>query len=111
VLLPDKADIYRLLPDPSRAGTEAVLRWRSSVGCLLEPISGHDQTVAYALESTHVVFLPVWIFGLRREDEIRIGGRITSAGTRERQRYIVKGIKRFQGLGLPHQAAYCELRY
>lgn len=108
--LPERADIYRLSPDVSKAGRTSVLPWRKRVACHVEPISAIDHTVQFALESTHVIYLPAWLRGLRREDELRIGGYIDSAGKRLQRRYIVKGIRRFPAFGLRHIAAYCQER-
>lgn len=84
--------------------------WRRGVACLLVPISQIDASVSYALESTHVVYLPRWFGGLRKEDEIRLSGRIDSSDARVPNRYIVKGVQRFPVFGLQHTAAYCQER-
>jgi hypothetical protein len=110
VLLSERADIYRVLEDKSHPGRKNEQAWRRNTPCHLEPISAIDHTVSFALESTHVIFLPGWFLGLRKEDVIRLGGRITSAGGRAPLRYIVKGVRRFPSFGLHHIAAYCEER-
>jgi hypothetical protein len=110
VLLNQRAEVWRNQPDRSVAGRSAVQAWRKGLACHLEPISAIDHTVSYALESTHVIYLPVWFVGLRKEDEIRISGRFTADGTRVPLRYIVKGIRRFPSFGERHVAAYCQER-
>lgn len=110
VLLETRAEIWRLLPDPAKAGRTLEQPWRKGLACHLEPISAIDHTVSFALESTHIIFLPVWFVGLRREDEIRLSGRTDNAGVRMPNRYIVKGIRRYPTFGLRHVAAYVQER-
>lgn len=110
MLLSERADIYRLLNNPSKPGQKLMKAWRKGVLCHLEPVSSIDHTVQFALESTHCVYLPLWLQGVRKEDEIRIGGRITPDNTRVPKRYIVKGVRRFPAFGLRHQMAYVEER-
>jgi hypothetical protein len=110
VLLTERADIWRLLPVPSKPGRSDMKVWRRNVLCHLEPISSVDLTVPFALQSTHVIYLPYWVTRLRHEDEIRLSGFVAADGTRVARRYVVKGIRRFGTFGLRHIAAYCEER-
>lgn len=114
MLLTQRADIYRMIPDadPTLAakGRKSIGPWRRGVACLLVPISSIDASVSFALESTHIVYLPIWFRGLRKEDEIRLSGRIDSSDARVPNRYVVKGIRRFPAFGLQHTAAYCQER-
>lgn len=110
MLFDQRADIWRELPDPANVSRTLRQAWRRGVMCHLEPISSIDHTVAYALESTHVLYLPVWFAGLRKEDEIRLSGRIDNLGARVPNRYIVAGIRRFVTFGDRHLAVYCKER-
>lgn len=110
MLLNERGDIYRMMAVVGKPGQKAVKAWRKGVACHLEPISAIDHTVQFALESTHCIYLPLWLTGLRREDEVRLGGRVTADGTRVPKRYIVKGVRRFPTFGLRHQMAYVEER-
>lgn len=110
MLLNERADIYRMMSVPGKAGQKATRAWRRGVACHLEPISAIDHTVQFALESTHCIYIPLWLTGIRKEDEIRLGGRFTADNTRVNKRYIVKGVRRFPTFGLRHQMAYVEER-
>ncbi len=110
MLLNQRADIWRLRPDTSKAGRTAYAPWRKGIACHLEPISAIDHTVPFALESTHIIYLPVWLVGLRKEDEIRLGGRVDTAGKRIPNRFVVAGIRRFPTFGERHVAAYAKER-
>lgn len=108
--LVERGDIYRNKADPNVAGrtTEAV--WRRNVPCLLEPISADASRIAFALESSHVVFVPAWLHGIRKEDEIRISGHINLDGDRLPNRYIVTGVRSFQRFGERHIECFSKLR-
>jgi len=100
-----------MVPDKAKAGRtleQAVLK---GVACHLEPISSIDHTVSYALESTHVVWIhPSLSASVRKEDEIRLGGRVTAGERRTSDRYVVKGIRRFPTFGLRSVACYVQER-
>lgn len=102
--------MWREQADPEKAGRTKISVWRKGVACHLEPISAIDHTVAFALESTHVFYLSPWFIGLRKLDEIRLGGRITADGTRQPTRYIVNGVQRRLTFGLQSILAFCSER-
>lgn len=78
--------------------------------CLLEPISAASLTVPFALESTHIIFVPIWLLGVRHEDEFRIGGHINLDGVRLPNRYIVTGVRAFRRFGERHYECFVKMR-
>jgi hypothetical protein len=108
--LAERADIFRNKPDPKVAGRTTEAIWRRNVPCLLEPISAGASAIPFALESSHVVFVPAWLHGIRKEDEIRIGGHINLDGVRLPNRYIVTGVRSFQRFGSRHFECFCKQR-
>lgn len=97
-------------PDPEKDGRTLEQPWVKGVRCLLVPISAIDHTVSFALESTHVVWVPLSLGNVRKEDEIRLGGRKTAGGKRTSDRYVVKGIRRFLTFGERSIACYVQER-
>ena len=108
--LSQRADIYRLQADLSVTGRKTERIWRKDIACHLEPISSQSSAVPFALESTHVILLPIWLWGVRLEDEFRISGHINLDGDRLPDRYICTGVRKYPTFGDRHTEVYVKMR-
>lgn len=78
------------------------------IHCEILPISSLDQVVAYARESSHVIWVSHWIF-LRKEDRIIYGRQLADPELDVLLPfiYVVNGIRTFEA-GIPQRAYYAR---
>ncbi len=100
-----RADIRRWLA--LGGGRKAIGVWRSQVPCLVSPISQFDQLPPYARESTVVIFIPRWLIGVRKDDQVWVGARADVDGNRVPVKYVVDGIRSYR-FGLRHVELFCK---
>jgi hypothetical protein len=107
----DTCSIHRMMQKAGAATGQKVIQARyAKAPCLIIPISQFQGAMPFALESTHVVFLPRWVTDLRPEDEVRRGRRVTKNNAAVPYVFVVNGIRRYENFGLRHVEAFCKER-
>lgn len=109
--LTERCDVWRMVGsyDQGRQMTAVLTR----VPCLRVPVSSFDKVAAALVarstgnsegfrpegrESTDVFLVAAWT-GVQAEDELRQGRRVTVTGSVEPNRYVVNGVRDYDGFG------------
>lgn len=109
VVLTRVGQVWRSIPTVSQPGLgEAMTMIVPSIRFEVIPISRFDREQPYALEATHLLWVPRWQ-ELRKEDEIRYGEWTNSQGVTQAFRYVVNGKRQFR-VGFINTAYYCTER-
>ncbi len=93
LVLPQKAAVWRQTDDGTGGRNESQVI--KTVDCLVVPVSRFDRQSPYALEATHVLWVPGWLT-LFKEDEVRYGRYATLYGDIEPYVYVVVGRREFR---------------
>jgi hypothetical protein len=95
VVLTRRGQLWRVVQaSPSQLGSSYALIM-PDLAFEVVPVSDLDQRQAYALEATHVLWAPRWLT-LLREDEVRYGSYVNTAGQAQVYRYVVNGKRDFR---------------
>lgn len=110
ILLDLRVSVYR----PVRAGTGATAKYTETliapqVPAAIVPVSKQDTYTAYAHESTHIIWVPYWLF-LQKEDQVRQGRADPDplgVASPQPRIYTVTGRREFR-MGIPQVAYYAK---
>ena len=109
VVLTRRGQLWRSVPttNPGVLG-ESMQLVMPQVPFEVVPISKLDTNTPFALEATHLLWVPRWLL-LRKLDEIRYGEWSSSLGVTQVFRYVVNGRRQFR-TGMANTAYYCTER-
>lgn len=111
LLLDQVGSVYRLIRG-TQGNTLASLAAEmtqvyASVPCQIVPISSFDRVESYSFNSTHLLYVPLWI-SLQKEDEMRLGRRtLAETPSVVARAYAVNGERTFR-LGGQQHSYYCN---